>query len=426
MRVLQVNKFLHTVGGTETVLFQTTDLLRAHGHDVSFFAMQDERNIPSDNEPYFVSNVDYKSETSRSAFQRLKLPLVAGRFIHSPEAAHKIEALIENDRPDVAHFHNVYHQLSPSIIGPLKKRNIPVVMTLHDYKLVCPNYTLFSNGEICERCKGHRYYQAVLQRCIRDSAVASTLCAVEAYAHSFTHAYDAIDQFIAPSRFMRDKLIEFGMDGDRIAWLPNFLHFEDYAPGFEAGPYVVFAGRLERVKGVATLLDAFQAGAVPAGLELRIAGDGELRPDLEQIARDRGLTNVRFLGRLPREELGRLVQGALAVVIPSQWYENAPMSVLEAFAYGKPVIGTRIGGIPELIQDGVTGLLVEPGDATSLSRAIEHLGANPALAEGMGREARRYVEAHHGPDLHYERLLAIYEAAGARVSGTPALTGGAT
>jgi glycosyltransferase involved in cell wall biosynthesis len=426
VKVLQVNKFLHTVGGTETVMFQTADLLRAHGHQVSFFAMQDERNLATEDQTYFVSNVDYGPETSGGMLERLRLPHIAGRFFYSPEAADNMDDLVRDLRPDVAHLHNIYHQLSPSLLRPLKQRRIPVVMTLHDYKLICPNYTLFSNGAICERCKGHRYYEAVLQACVRGSRVASALCATEAYAHRFTRAYSGVDTYIAPSRFMRDKLVEFGMHPALIAYLPNFLNLEDYAPCYEAGGYFVYAGRLERVKGIGTLLEAMRSNGSEAALELKVAGDGEQRAELEQEARSHRLRNVSFLGRLPRDDLGRLIQGAAFVVVPSQWYENAPMSVLEAFAYGKPVIGTRIGGIPELIEDGMTGLLVEPGDAGGLRRAIDRLASNPALAIEMGRNARRYVEQNHGPQQHYERLLAIYEAAGASSDRKPALTGGAT
>ena len=205
MRVLQVNKFLHTVGGTETVMFQTADLLRSHGHEVCFFSMQDGRNLPSEEEEFFVSNVEYDGRNARDTIERLRLPLVAGRFLYSREAAQKIDALIQDRQPTVAHLHNIYHQLSPSVLQPMKRRGIPTVMTLHDYKLICPNYTLFSNGSICERCKGHRYYQAVLQQCVKTSRLSSALCTLEAYTHRLTNAYDgAIDAYIAPSRFMRD------------------------------------------------------------------------------------------------------------------------------------------------------------------------------------------------------------------------------
>jgi glycosyltransferase involved in cell wall biosynthesis len=425
MRVLQVNKFLHAVGGAETVLFQTADLLKAHGHEVSYFAMQDDRNIPTEDEAYFVSNVAYEGHRQRNATDRLKLPLVAGRFLYSREAAQNIDALIKEKPPSIAHLHNIYHQISPSILSPLKRRGIPAVMTLHDYKMICPNYTLFSNGAICERCKGHRYYEAVLQRCVKGSSLSAALCAVEAYTHRITGAYEkGIDAYIAPSQFMRRKMSEFGIDPERIVYLPNFLNLERYSPRYEPGSYCVYAGRLERVKGVGTLIEAMQGGEAPA-TELRIAGDGDLRGELEHQVQEGGRSNVSFLGRLPRDELGRLIQDSLFVVVPSEWYENAPMSVLEAFAYGKPVIGTNIGGIPELIEEGVTGLLVEPGNVADLRRAIDRLAANPQLAVEMGRNARRYIEARHGAEQHYQGLLAIYEAAGASRAGGSSSSGGA-
>ena len=421
MRVLQVNKFLHTVGGTETVLFQTADLLKARGHEVSYFAMQDGRNRPVEEAPYFVSNVEYGAHGLRRVSERLRLPFVAGRFLHSREAAQKIEALIEERKPEIAHVHNIYHQISPSILAPLRRRGIPAVMTLHDYKMVCPNYMMFANGSVCERCKGHRYYEAFLQKCVKDSRLSSALCTTEAYAHRMTGAYAKnIAAYIAPSQFMREKMIEFGMDASRLVHLPNFLNLETYEPRYETGAYFVYAGRIERIKGISTLIEAIRDNEGLHGVELRVAGDGALRESLEQETKKAGLSGVRFLGRLPPEELGPLVQGASCVVVPSEWYENAPMSILEAFAWGKPVIASRIGGIPELVTEGRTGLLFEPGNAADLARAMAQLLVKPGLAAELGRNARGYVEMKHGADRHYEGLMALYEAARhAQPAGSP-------
>jgi glycosyltransferase involved in cell wall biosynthesis len=415
MRVLQVNKFLHTYGGSETVMFQTADLLQAHGHDVMYFSMRDERNRRSEQAPYFVSNVDFSPHVRRHGLGRLQTPMIAARALYSRESAHNIEGLVRETKPDVAHLHNIHHQLSPSILRPLRRLGVPAVMTLHDYKLICPNLMLHANGSICERCKGHRYYEAVLQKCVKKSRLRSAICATEAYAHTATRAYHrGISYYIAPSRFMRDKVIEFGTDPDQVVHLPNFLNLDAFQPNHAAGSYFLYAGRIERVKGVETLLRA--ASSITGDFDLRIAGDGDIRPELEGRIAASGQRNVHFLGKVPPEQMGEVIHGASCVVVPSEWYENAPMSVLEAFAYGKPVIAARIGGIPELVADGVTGLLFEPGNANDLQRAIERLIERPGLAAEMGRRAREDVEARFGPERHYEGLMAIYERARERLT----------
>ena len=409
MRVLQVNKFLYTYGGSETVMFQTSGLLEAHGHEVLYFSMHDEKNRPTAQDPYFVSNVDFSPGVQRHGSDRLKVPMIAARLVHSSEAARNIEALVKETRPDVAHLHNIYHQLSPSILKPLRKLGVPTVMTLHDYKLICPNLMLYANGAICERCKGGNYYEAVLQKCVKDSRMRGALCAVEAYSHRISRVYErGVDFYIAPSLFMREKMMEFGVNAKQIAHLPNFLNLDTFTPNYEGGPYCLYAGRIERIKGIETLLKAVAKSDTASAIELRIAGDGDIRARLEQEATEAGLDQVRFLGRVPPEDMGPLVQGASFVVVPSEWYENAPMSILEAFAYGKPVIAARIGGIPELVSDGENGLLFEPGNADELRQAMERLISNPALAIQMGRRARKTIEEKFGPERHYQGLMSLY------------------
>jgi glycosyltransferase involved in cell wall biosynthesis len=411
MRVLQVNKFLYPHGGSETVLFQTAELLKKNGHSVRFFGMEDERNVPAASDVAVVSKRDFSGHARATGLKRLERSISVGRMFYSREAEQRIAAFVEATRPDVAHFHNVYHQLSPSVLRPLRRRGIPVVLTLHDYKLICPNYSLFTEGDVCERCKGHRYYNAMLHACVQGSRMKGALCALEAYVHRATGAYDSVATFIAPSRFVRDKMVEFGMPLDRIIHLANFVDVDAFEPCYEAERYFVYAGRVERVKGVETLIRAVGNGSAACDYGLRIAGDGELKDSLEEQCRRDGQRNVVFLGRLPRAELARCIRRALFVVAPSEWYENAPMSVLEAYAYGKPVIGARIGGIPELVEEGRTGLLFEPGNAGDLRSKIECLLANPRLAAEMGRNARRLVEQAYAPAQHYERLMTIYSHA---------------
>jgi glycosyltransferase involved in cell wall biosynthesis len=412
VRVLQVNKFFYGRGGAETAMFQLSHLLERHGHQVIPFAMHDERNRPSDYAEYFVSKIDLREEVGLRPGRQGRPWAVATRILYSREAERKMDALIRATRPDVAHLHNIYHQLSPSILRPLRRHGVPTVLTLHDYKLICPNYSLATRGAVCERCKGHKYYQAVVQRCVKDSRLKSALCALEAYFHRAWGIYDkAVDVYIAPSRFLRQKMIEFGLDGRRIVHLPNFLNLEEYPPDGSPDGYFVYSGRVDSVKGVGTLLEAVSGIEEPSHFELRIAGDGEERPALEARYSGDGAAHIRFLGHMPPADVSALLRRALFSVVPSQWYENAPLTILEAYAFARPVVASRIGGIPELVEDGRTGLLAEPGDACDLRRKIGYVLANPPLAVEMGRNARALVEQAYGPDRHYQQLMLVYAQA---------------
>ncbi|HYM15500.1 MAG TPA: glycosyltransferase [Dehalococcoidia bacterium] len=414
MKILQINKFHYNRGGAETVCFAEADLLHRHGHDVIPFSMHDPRNAPTPYERYFVSNVDLR-ETEGGLPGKAA---AAVRILYSREAERKLARLIRDTRPDVAHLHNVYHQLSPSVLRALGKAGVPAVMTLHDYKLICPAYTLYTEGAPCERCLGGRYYNAVLHRCVKGSRARSAVCASEAYLHRWLRLdRDVVKFFIAPSEFLAQKMIKFGTDPRRLVHIPNFIEpGPDPAPG-DPAPYVLYAGRVERVKGIGTLLRAVKDGAVARETELRIAGDGEARGEYEAWCRENGLANVRFLGHLPQEALKPVVEGASFVVVPSEWYENAPLSVLEAAERGKAVIASDMGGLPELVRHGATGLVFRAGDAAALRAVIEDLLSRPEAAREMGRKARALVLERHGPDTHYRQLVAAYEQAMARPGG---------
>jgi glycosyltransferase involved in cell wall biosynthesis len=406
MKVLLVNKFFYLRGGAEASFFDTARLLREKGHRVSFFSMRHPRNFASSFSRYFVSPVDF----GRSApiGQKMKSSL---RILYSFEASRRIARLLEEERPDLVHLHNIHHQLSPSILPAIKRHRLPVVMTLHDYKMVCPVYTLFSNGKVCERCGQRRFHHCLLGRCRWGSLSKSLVNTIEMVLHhSLLDLYGRVDGFISPSLFLRNKVRELGFKGT-VHYLPHFVSLADYEPALAGGEKTfVYAGRLSPEKGLPVLLRAVR------GLDCRvkIIGDGPLRGELEQRVRDLSLTNVSFLGYISPEELRREIGNSMAVILPSEWYENNPRSVIEAFALGKPAIGARIGGIPELIRDGLTGRLFEPGDPRDLRGRILDLLGDPEACRGMGREARALVERRFRPDEHYRGLIEIYEKAMAR------------
>jgi len=404
MVILVVNKFLFRNGGSEACMFDTVRLLEDRGHRVVFMSMEHPENLQVSQSSHLISNVDFRST---GLVGRTK---AAARMLYSREARAVIDRVVREERPDVALLHNIYHHLSPSILGPLAEHRVPAFLTLHDYKLVCPVYTLYSGGEPCERCRGGAFHHCVTRRCSRGSITASALVAAETLLHRrLLHSYDSIAGFLSPSRFLMEKLLEMGFAGP-LHHIPNFLDVSEVepcpAPAHDNRTFVYF-GRLTREKGLFTLIDAMQG--LPA--TCHIVGRGPVQDELRTRVAGRGLGNVRFSPHLPFSELTGLICDARAVVLPSEWYENSPRSVLEAFALGRAVIAARIGGIPELVQDRVTGLTFEPGNATDLRRALETFLHSEGLATSMGRAARELVERGHTPAAHYQQLMTLIREA---------------
>jgi glycosyltransferase involved in cell wall biosynthesis len=406
MKILMCNSFYYLRGGSERCVFDLSQLLRDHGHEVIPFAMADSRNKPSPYSEYFVSNIDFPSRLGNGSSMADKFGAVE-RTINSREAQQKIEQLIIDTKPEIAHVHGIAHEISPSILPVIKSAGIPVVQTLHDFKLICPNTSFISHGQVCERCKKHRYYNVVLNRCKRNSLAASFLAGLEMTIHKVLQIYEHnVDVFITPSQFLKDKLREYGIN-NQIVHLPNFLRLEHFTPCFETEDYFLYFGRLAPVKGVQTLLRAMNSVKTS---KLYIVGAGELGGELQEYADDHNLDNVEFLGHFDLDELVSLIQRAAFTIMPSEGYDNYPMSVLESMACGTPVIGSRIGGIPEQIQDGYNGLLFEPGNAAQLAEKINYLLDNPQQATAFGRNGRRRVEEINAPEVHYRQTLALYES----------------
>jgi glycosyltransferase involved in cell wall biosynthesis len=415
MRLLLGNKYWYRKGGAETYLFEVMEELEARGIELIPFGMKHELNElgrmartngPSgarDLERFFVDEVDY----SRPSPWYRKIQS-AQRIVYSFHARAKLEALVAEVRPDLAHMHNIYHQISPSVLTALSRRGIPVVMTLHDLKLACPNYKMRTGGELCERCLGGSYYHAVLQRCVRDSFLASALCAVESWVHDVFGLYEKhVSRFIVPSRFYLDKIRASGIPSSKLVSIPNFTHVERFEPSYEPSDYCIYLGRLSEEKGLLTLVRAMKA--IDNG-RLLIAGEGPLRPRLENEIETEGVTNVELIGRKRGRELEELLRKARFSVIPSEWYENCPLSGIESFASGTPVVAADIGGLPEMVDDGENGLLFEPFSVDDLSRKMHRLFAQDGLAADMGRAARAKAEKRYGAGSHMQELLALYSS----------------
>jgi glycosyltransferase involved in cell wall biosynthesis len=309
------------------------------------------------------------------------------------------------------HMSNIAHQLSPSFLPVLKRYGIPLVMTLRDYKIVCPSYAMFGPEGVCDRCAGGRYYHCLLRRCTKGSYAKSLVNTLEMYLHHrWMGVYELIDEFISPSRFLAERVKAMGF-ARHIRWLPNFVEVDHLEPGWESdGRTLVYFGRLSREKGLLTLLEAVKGLRV----RLRIVGDGPLREELGGRVRSGHLTNVCLVGYHSGPALHEIIRSATAVVLPSEWYENNPRCLLEGFALGKCAIASRIGGIGELVTPGRTGWLFEAGNVRALRTTIQDMLANPENAVRMGRYARADAQRFYGPDRHYRRLMAIYRAAARR------------
>lgn len=399
MRILHINKFFYERGGAERYFFAFSELLEAHGHTVIPFAMQDPANRPSPWQKFFPSRVDFENPRGFGALRAL------GRMFWSFEVARKFDALIREAKPEIAHIHNIYHQLAPlAVLTVLRRHHIPVVQTLHDYKLVAPNYTLFDRHGICERAK-RGYLRTVLGRCIRGSFFAS---AVEAFEMTILRLFgvrDRVAQFLAPSDFLREKLGEWGVAQARISVVP--LPISPEAAIHPLGDAVLYLGRLSPEKGVSVLLRAWKHA--PAEARLMIAGTGSELQKLRSLVASLGLRNVAFLGHVSRERLPEVFAAARCVVVPSRSYEVSPYVILEAGARGIPVIASRIGGIPELVQHEKTGLLVPSRHVGTLWEAIRVLLADKTRAEALGKALRSRIIAEHDPERHYQALISLYQ-----------------
>jgi glycosyltransferase involved in cell wall biosynthesis len=402
MKVLVANKYYFVKGGAERYLFELGRILEERGVATVPFAMEHEENEPSEHSDLFVSH-----ESFDGAGGPLDGVRAAARLLYSVEAKKKIEALVDRTRPDVGHLHNIAHQLSPSIIVGLRAKGVPVVQTLHDYKLVCPNYQMFLDGKTCERCGHWRYYRACVHRCMRGSLAPSALVCLEAYLHKMMGTYVRnVDLFIAPSQQLLERMVAHGIDRKQIVHLPYSIALDEYEPTYVSNGYAVYVGRLSTGKGLETLMRAL---AQARGIPFKVVGDGPLADELARVAAEQDLADVEFVGYLNGNELKSIVAGSTCVVVPSECYENSPLTVYEACAMGKPVVGSSIGGIPELVVDGETGLLFPPGDDGALAARLEELWGDRARAVDMGKAARARVEREYGPDRHFEQIMAIYE-----------------
>ena len=391
MRVLLVNKFYYQRGGDCTAVFSTENLMKSKGHEVAVFSMQHPNNKQT------VWNTYFPEEVSFSFSGVSKKASAAMRIFHSGEVVRKFRNLISNFNPDVVHLHNIHSYISPIVAKIAHDNGIKVVWTLHDYKLICPTYTCLRNGCICEEC----FYDkksVIKNKCMKNSRIASIMAYMEARYWNRKKLSEITNVFISPSAFLKTKMTEAGYSPEQIEVLPNFMP-QSMMPAAEKDNYYCYVGRLSYEKGIDTLLEA--ASKLP--YKLKIIGGGPL---LETYSNKYKSDKIEFLGHTAPEELYRIVRNARLLVIPSVWYENNPFSVIESLCLGTPVIGARIGGIPELIEEDKNGLLFTPEDISELQAKIEL-----CFSENISFDYEKIASDAYNkfsPETFYNKLMIIY------------------
>ncbi|MGN0007643.1 MAG: glycosyltransferase [Alistipes sp.] len=400
MKILLINNFHYRKGGSEAVYFNMARMLVRHGHEVLFFSCTDSRNEPCGQSGYFIK-------------PNASLPKIEGaiRYFYNREAKRNLERLIAEERPDIAHVHLFWGGISPSIFGVLHKHRIPLVHTAHDYRMICPAYTFRTpDGRICEQCRGRHFYRCTLNRCAKGSVAKSLLMSAEMYLrNAFFNPVRNIDGFVFVSRFAHEKHLEYmpAFGGAKYIVAYNSIpSLDERFVSSKRGGYFLFFGRLSHEKGVATLIDAFLA---KPDAQLKIVGTGPEEAALKARVGQAQAHNIEFLGYRNGDALKETIRDAAFVVVPSEWYENNPMTIVEAYSAGVPVIGARIGGIPEIVDEGKTGFLFDSGNADDLGGRIDEAQAlNNAEYAAMSRNAKAFADTHFDEDKNYEKIIGLY------------------
>ncbi|MEQ1601764.1 MAG: glycosyltransferase family 4 protein [Methylophilaceae bacterium] len=404
--LLSINNYHYRRGGSDVVYLEHAELMESQGFSNAFFSMHHPKNFPTPWSEYFIDEIEFGHAYSLAD----KLSM-ASKVVYSFEAQRKLKRLIQDFQPDVAHLHCIYHHLSPAILPVLKAAGIPTVMTAHDLKIACPAYKMLNSQGICERCNHGSVLNVIKHRCVKDSLAASVIVAVESGLHRYLDTYRKhLDRVAVPSRFFLEKFVEWGWPREKLIYIPNYVDVSKFEPLYQPGNYLLYFGRLAPEKGVGTLIRA----AAKAGVPLKIVGTGPVEAEVKAISAQVG-GEADFLGYRTGNELHDLVRGARAVVLPSEWYENAPMSVLESYALGKPVIGARIGGIPEMIVENETGWTFESQNVDDLAACLQAvMAADDAVIARMGQAGRDYVEKTFSRQRYVDSMLALYRELGVK------------
>lgn len=404
MKILQINNCHNRRGGADTVYLNTIKLLKTHGEEVIEFSQKSELNEKSEYSDFFVENFDV-----------LRLPLhqkilKTPRQLYSTEAAKKLSELIEKDKPDVAHIHLYKGVLTASILPVLKKNKIPVVITLHDYSLLCPrNLLLNGDNKICEKCITSTTLHCIIDRCNRKNIFYSTISFLEYNINNIVFTPESsFDKIIAVSQFSYKKHQLRKNLQEKLVQLYNFFpDIKQKEVNVKRGNYYLYFGRLSVEKGLGTLIDAF--GKLGKDFPLKIVGTGPLESEIKNKINTNKFTNIDMVGYKSGNQLDDLVKNCSFIIIPSECYENNPMTIIEGYALGKPVIGSKKGGIIELITDNITGYYFEMSNVADLVKVVQKANSiSDSLYSSMSKSANDFAIQNFSEEPHYKKLLSIY------------------
>lgn len=400
MRILQINKYPYIKGGADVAFFNTIELLKQHGHEVYTLTINESSSLLKDNYAYFVNY----SEIRTSPFWR-KLRSIR-TFFYNKSAAKEIEKIIKKSRPDIVQIHLLFNGISLSILPVLKKYKIPVIYTVHDARLLCPSSSILLKGKLCHNCYERGFINCFIRKCYQGSRINSFMVMLEMIykEHLFSY-FKYIDKYI----FVCNKYKQFHEERRKYflgkgVVLYNFHPKMDLIkPNNIMGNYLLYYGRITEEKGIKTLIDVM---AKFKNVTLKIAGTGPLLAKLKKEASQ----NIEFLGFISGTELLNTIEHSSFVIVPSEWYENNPLTIIEAYSYGKPVIGANIGGIPEIINEGKTGYIFNSGDEKSLENVIKKALMNSeAQYKILSQNSRKFAETNFSPDNYYTKLISIYK-----------------
>lgn len=407
MKIVLVHKFWRKAGGAENYFQDTASVLKANGHDVKVFTTDFPAANSTDDfiRDEHVVFGEYKNYLEGNLLNKLAL---VPEIIYSKSNKALFGKLLDEFKPDIVHVFAIFTTITPSILDACSERKIPVVMSCNDYKHICPNYRLFHNGKICEACKGNKFYNAALKNCCKHSFAVSIASSVESYAHYFSGVVRKnVSAFLFESNFMLEKTKEFWGSNYRYEFVGKPFDVKQFVPAGKNKNYILFAGRLSDEKGVDVLIKAMQyCPSIP----LKIAGGGPEEENLKRLTSSLQLKNIEFKGNVGSDEMKLLMSNCSFAVIPSVWYENFPYVLAEAYAHAKPVIGSRIGGIPEYIVEGETGYTYQAQDYEELAKRISSLFADKERSDQLGLAARQFAELNFSNQVFFDRVMKVYQS----------------
>lgn len=395
MNILNVNQSSVIRGGSDIYWQSLSGLLKENNHVVhDYYSIENELDKK---DFIYPKAVDFENPNLISIL----------KYCYNIDARKKIESFIFDKKINVAHLHIYYGKLTASILEPLRMANIPIVQTLHEYKLVCPTYKLYRNGSVCHECRDNKFYNALVNKCNRNSFSRSLLSTVESYVSLLCGSQSKIDHFITVSDYQRNEILKMGFDPHNITTIHNFINDSGFEPSHKNPEYILYFGRIEKEKGIDVIIDAAKI-LCNKNIKFILAGEGSYLNAASSIVSELGLSNVEFLGYKNKNEIVKLINGSFAVIAPSLWYETFGLVLLEAFSCAKPVIASNIGGMTEIIHDGVDGFLITPGSAEELADKVEFIISNFRQAQQMGEAGYKKQKSVFSKQAHFKKLMNVY------------------